>query len=71
MDRSLLNEAQEAHLRELMHSMVQPILELAKKNIEHNARKNEKLAEQDKHFEKYDLILQKLEKELKEHRKFP
>ena len=54
MDKHMLNEAQEAHLRELMHSMVQPILELAKKNIEHNARKNEKFAEQDKNFEKYD-----------------
>lgn len=39
-------------MRELIHSMVQPIIELARKNIDHNAKKNEKFTEIEKELEK-------------------
>jgi len=45
MDKTLKGEQQETKLRNIVHNMVQPIIELAKKNIDHNAKKNEKFSD--------------------------
>ena len=53
IDRQISNQKNETLIRNLVHVMVQPIIDLARRNIEHNAKKNEKFAELNA---RYDFI---------------
>lgn len=45
MSNLMTYDKQELNLRNMVYTMVQPIIDLAKKNIEHNAKKNERFTE--------------------------
>ena len=69
VERLMNREQQEAYLRDLLHTLVQPIIELAKRNIDHNAKKNEKFVELDKEVKQLTERWLSQDKEVKDLKK--
>ena len=56
-------------IRGLVHVMVQPIIDLARRNIEHNAKKNEKFIELFTKCEELKAVTQNNHREIQEIRR--